>query len=203
MTLTNAYLTLPQFKSMTGKTTVTDDPTAEMAINAASRAIDAVCERRFYADAAATARVYTPDDWYEVRVDDFHTITGLAVKTDPGDDGTYETTWSTTDYELYPLNGIVSGIEGWPYTRIRAVEGRTFPCGQRATVQVTAQWGWATVPAAVVQACSLVANDYWKSKDAPFGIAGVDGDGIVARIRSNPQIRGLLAPYIKSGTVRV
>jgi hypothetical protein len=203
VTLTNAYLTLPQFKEIIGKTTVTDDAPAERAIEAASRAIDAMCERRFYKDTSATARVYDMSTYYELAVDDFWTTTSLAVATDTGDDGTFETVWASTDYELWPRNGIVSGIEGWPYRTIRAVEGRTFPCGRRTTVQVTAQWGWAAVPTAVVQACSLVANDYWKAKDAPFGIAGVEGDGIVARIRANPQVRGLLGPYIKSGTVRV
>jgi hypothetical protein len=203
LTITNGYLTLAQFKEIVGKTTVADDPVAERAIEAASRAIDAMCERRFYKDTSATARVYRLDSMAQVSVDDFWTTTSLAVATDTGDDGTFETTWASSDYELWPRNGIVSGIEGWPYRTIRAVEGRTFPYGARTTVQVTAQWGWAAVPTAVVQACSLVANDYWKAKDAPFGIAGVEGDGIVARIRSNPQIRGLLGPYIKSGTVRV
>jgi hypothetical protein len=203
MTITNGYLTLQQFKEVTTVTTVGAHTVAERAIEAASRAIDAMCERRFYKDTTATARLYPMGSYYELAVDDFWTTTGLVIATDTGDDGTFETTWSASDYELWPRNGIVAGIEGWPYRTVRSVEGRTFPCGRRTTVQVTAQWGWAAVPTAVVQACSLIAHDYWKAKDAPFGIAGIEGDGIVARIRANPQVRALLGPYVKSGTVRV
>lgn len=206
MTLTNAYLTLPEFKQLASITTVTGDADCERAIEAASRTIDGICGRRFYSDAAATARTYHAEAYWSVLVDDFHTTTDLVVKTDTGDDGTFETTWASTDYELLPRNGIMNGVEGWPYTTVRAVEGRTFPCGKRASVQVTAKWGWAAVPPAVEQACVIAALDFWKAKDAPFGIAGIEGDGTVARVRSNPQVRALLAPFMKGtgvGGVRV
>jgi hypothetical protein len=203
MTLTNAYLTLAEFKSLIGKTTVDGDDACERAIEAASRAVDAWCGRRFYADAAATARVFAPFTASEAWVDDIHTTTDLVVKTDTGDDGTYETTWTTGDYELMPRNGIRNGLEGWPYTAIRAVEGLSFPCGRRATVQVTARWGWAAVPTAVELAAQILAMDFWKSKDAPFGIAGLDSEFGSSRIRSNPQVKALLSPFVKQGGIRI
>jgi hypothetical protein len=202
MTITNGYLTLAEFKSLIAKTTTDGDDACDRAIEAASRAVDAWCGRRFYADAAATARVFAPFTASEAWVDDIHTTTDLVVATDTGDDGTYETTWASTDYELMPRNGIRNGLEGWPYTAIRAVEGLSFPCGRRATVQVTAKWGWAAVPTAVELATSIAAMDFWKSKDAPFGIAGLEGE-FAARIRANPQVRELLRPYLKQGGIRV
>ncbi|HEX6969857.1 MAG TPA: hypothetical protein VF174_13755, partial [Micromonosporaceae bacterium] len=131
-----------------------------------------------------------------VLVDDFHTTTDLVVATDTGDDGTYATAWAASDYELEPVNGMVSGQSDWPYYRIRAVGSHDFPqCGRRRnTVQVTAQWGWAAVPGPVKEACLIVAEELFKLSDAPFGVAGFGEFGPV-RVRMNSRAQSLLAPY--------
>lgn len=189
------YATLAELKAYVGITDTADDDLLTDALTSASRGIDHFCGRRFVKSSAASARVYYPDTRLRVDVDDFHTTTDLVVKTDDGDDGTYETTWSSTEYQLEPLNGIRDGETGWPYNRIVSVEGRWFPhCSYRAPIQITAQWGWATVPAAVKQACLIVAAETHKLKDAPFGVASY-GDFGVVRVRNNPMAAGMLAPY--------
>lgn len=159
-------------------------------LDAASREIESYCRRQFNQTDTTSARVYRPRSPRLLVVDDFHTTDGLVVAT--GTDGTYPTTW--TAYQLEPANGIVSGQTGWPYWRLRPTGGRWFDvCGQ-PTVQVTAQWGWAAVPAAVKEACLIAAAELFKLGDAPFGVAGFGEFGPV-RVRMNSRAQTLLAPY--------
>lgn len=172
-----------------------DDELLEKAIRAASRHIDDLANRRFYADQTATARLYYPRDWYRVDVDDLWSTTDLIVKLDDGT-GTYPTTIASGDYQLEPLNGVVSGASGWPYDRIRLIIANVgWPSywNRRASVQVTAKWGWAAVPAPVRDACLIEAAELFRTKDAPFGIR--TGDFGAIRIRPNPKVDELITPY--------
>jgi hypothetical protein len=195
MALGDSYATLAQLKTrLTNISDTNDDAALTNALATSSRAIEQFCGRQFNDAGAASARVYNLDTRHVVRVDDFHTTTGLVVETDDGDDGTFETTWSATDYQLEPLNQIVDGQTGWPYHTIRAVESRYFPCGRRTTVRVTARWGWSAVPTPVQEACLILSEETFRLKDAPFGVAGFGEFGVV-RIRDNRKAAALLAPY--------
>jgi hypothetical protein len=195
MALGDSYATTAELKTRMQVTGSTDDTQLAEALSTASREIEKYCARQFNDAATATARVFYPDNCEVAFVDDFHTTSGLLVKTDQGDDGTYETSWASTDYQLEPLNQIVDGETGWPYFRIRSTGTRTFPLtGYRAPLQVTARWGWAAVPAGVKQACLIRAEELFKFKDAPFGVAGFADYGAV-RIKENPYVCKLLQPY--------
>lgn len=170
------------------------------ALDAAHVLVDGHCGRTFARSDTATARKFEPEDSGCLDVDDFWTTSGLVIATDTGDSGSYTTTWASTDYELEPANGIVNGLTGFPYTEIRAVGGLWFPLPRRReyTVQVTAKWGWENVPAPVKQATLLLAAETFKLREAPFGIAGFGEFGPV-RIRSNPKVAQMLAPFCKQG----
>lgn len=196
MALGDSYATLAELKSRLGGVTGSgEDAALTNALAVASRGIEQVCGRQFNKATSATARVFHPDHFSKATIDDIHTITDLVIATDGGDDGTYETTWAATDYQLEPLNGIQGGESGWPYWVIRAVAGRSFPtCTKRAPLQVTAQWGWTAVPVGVKEACLLVAEETYKLKDAPFGVTGVAEWGVI-RVRDNPRAMSMLAAY--------
>lgn len=195
MSLGDPYATTAEFKARLSVEVSTDDTRLLEALNVASRAVEDHCDRQFNKAASATARLFYPIDHYGLHVDDFHTTTGLVVKTDQGDDGTFETTWDATDYQLEPVNGIVSGESGWPYSRLVAVESRAFPVtGRRVPVEVTASWGWNAVPSPVKEATLILAEAIYKLKDAPHGIAGFDTFGAV-RVRENPYVCILLRRY--------
>lgn len=195
MALGDSYATVAELKTRMGITVSTGDSQLAEALSASSRGVEKCCGRQFNKTTTAAARVYYPDVCGQTVVDDFHTITDLAIKTDQGDDGTFETTWTTSDYQLEPLNGVVDGESGWPFYRITAIGGRLFPsAGKRAPLQVTAQWGWTAVPARVKEATLMGAEELYRLKDAPFGVAGFADFGAI-RVRANPYIIALLSPY--------
>jgi hypothetical protein len=196
MAIGDSYATLEELKSYASVQKDTHDDLLRDALSAASRGIEQVCHRQFNAAAAATARVYRPLHSTLVKVEDFHTTTGLVVKTDTTSDGTFDTTWDAGDFEPRPLNGVVSGQPGWPYYELWSDGTRLFPIERFASIEVTAAWGWATVPTPVKQACLIVAEELFKLKDAPFGVAGMDSYGTV-RVRENPLVLKRLAPYIR------
>lgn len=196
MALGDDYITAADLRTRLGVTVGTEDAILEAAATAASRAVETHCRRQFNLAATATPRRYRPDTGTLLTVDDIATTTGLLVEVDNDGDGEFETTWTAADYELEPLDGVVDGVEGWPFWTLRAVGSRRWPCSDRATVRVTAQWGWQAVPAPVVEATKIVASELYKLKDAPLGVAGF-GDFGVVRVRENPMAATKLAPYVR------
>ena len=200
LSLGDPYATSDQLKGYLGMNTAdnTDNPQITDALNSVSREIEKFCHRQFNDAGSATARVYYPDGYNRTCVDDFSTTTGLIIKSDSAGDGTYATTWLATDVQCEPLNGVVDGETGWPFWKLRAVGNQAFPCswaGSIAPLQVTARWGWTAVPAAVKQACLILASETFRLKGAPFGVANMDQFGPV-RVRDNPMAAKKLAPYV-------
>lgn len=207
MTVTNGYITSDDAMAFVfPATNEAARPVLDLAVNAASRMIDTHCGRRFYADSVTSARTFYVDNFIRVQVDDISTTSSLAVATDENADGVYETTWVAADYVLEPLNAIgPNGQAGWPYDLIRATGNRWFPItylpGRTPRLQVTAKWGWAAIPDDVAQACRLLTAQLYRSKDAPFGVAGVSDMGTVQRIRNLPVVEELLAMYVRADNV--
>lgn len=199
MALGDNYATLAQLKDRLGISDTQDDLTLNDALSSASRGIEAECHRQFNDAGTESARVYYPLASGLVRTDDFQSSAGLIVATDPGSDGTFEVTWTSTGYELKPLNGIVNGQTGWPYNRIVAVpsSGLYFPDTGRASVKVTARWGWAAVPTPIKVATLILAEDLAKLKDLPFGSGGYGEWGRI-KARENPNVLLRIMPYVRS-----
>jgi hypothetical protein len=197
------YATLAEFGDRFPQITdYTDETILSSVLLASSRAVDAYCGRRFHADTSATARVYRADHPAYVTVDDIATTSGLVVKADTGDTGTYDQTWTiTTDFVLEPANGKSGGLEGLPYTKIAAVGARSFPTiGQRPRVQVTAVWGWTAIPEAITEATILKAAQLYRRKDSPDGVVGGGDFGVIRISRfEDPHVAALLGPYRTAG----
>lgn len=195
MALTNAYCTLNQVKASLRipVSDTVDDELLELAINSASRDIDQATERQFYSTSAT--RIYTPQDSYITKIDDLVSLTTL--KTSSAADGTFDVTWTATDYQLEPLNGIVGGI-AVPFDQIRAVGDYTYPIsGGEATVQVTGTFGFTDAPVAIEQATVLLASRIFKRNDSPGGVMGFGDIGVVRVSRIDPDIDRLIMPYKK------
>lgn len=199
MTLTNCYVTLEDIKTRLGGATIDGgDPQLEARITSACRAIDVHCGQFFYDAGSASARTFRPRSNTRLKVDPFSTTTGLVVKSDTSNDGTYATTWAAADYELDHYGDDSTN----PYDTIIAVGSYSFPMyyRRRRAVQVTAQWGWATVPQLVVEAATILSVDLWKRKDAPFGIATgtVDFGGLRIGRDVMAQVASLLQTFVRA-----
>lgn len=199
---TNGYATVNQVKAALriGVGDTIDDTLIDNCVGAASRLIDGYCNRQFWAVASATPRVFQANTEFVCDVDDFYTTTGFVLKTSSFADGNFDTTWATSDYQLEPLNGILDGLT-WSYDKIRAVGNYLFPTvnanyGEQALVQVTARWGWATVPDPITQACIIQASRIFKRYDSPLGVAGFGDLGAIRVSRFlDPDMAQLVEPY--------
>lgn len=184
MALGDPYVTAEELKERLKIDDESDDTEIASAVTAASAAVNRFCRRQFQKADAPTARTYPTTGDGLLLVDDFHTADGLIV------DGA---AYSADTHELEPENGIVDGEPGWPYWRISA-------SGLSGRVEVTAAWGWAEVPAPVVEATYMTAIEIYKMKDAPFGVQGMADFGLI-RIRDNARTNSLLNPYRRQAVV--
>lgn len=164
-----------------------EDERLDQALNAASRGIERITGRSFHRSEEASTRSVVPLRDRLLITPDFRTIEGLAVEAGPQ-------VWEIGDLQVEPLDGIADGVEGWPYWRIRSLGGSFPRQGERATVRVTARWGWEAVPADVVEATLIAAAELWKLKDAPLGVTGMADWGMI-RVRDNPKVYSLIAAY--------
>jgi len=194
------YATLAELRAWVGVDDSLDDALLARALTAAELRVEEWCGRKFTQNVASpltSVRVHPQSSgWLYLppfrpggtSTADISTLTGLVVKTDDNDDGTAETTWTiTTDFEVEPFDGP-------PFHKIVAVGSRWFPCLRRPSVQITARWGWASVPEPVHTATLILAGEFAKLKDAPFGVAGFGEFGVV-RIRQNPKVAELLSRF--------
>lgn len=194
MAITNGYATLAQIKAALKITDNIDDSLLEMAVESASRAIDGYTARNFY-NAGTAVRYFAPTDSFNVTIDDLVSLTTLQTMDD--DEQVYDVTWTSDDYQLEPLNGIVDGVPQ-PYTSIRAIGDYTYlTLGGEATVKVTGVWGWSSTPIAVTQACVIQASRIFKRLDSPLGI--ISGEYGVMRVGAmlDPDVRQLVDQFRK------
>ena len=132
-------------------------------LEAASRWIDKVTERRFYTNSTPETRYYTLCYPYTnggtyIDIDDVQTVTTL--ETDNNGDQVFETTWTAgTDYWLSPRNAVVNNQ---PYTRINraSLTGRFYFPGYEYGIAVTGTFGYSTLlnrPLNIRELCLMVA----------------------------------------------
>ncbi len=181
----------------------TDNDLLEDLIESASRSIDRIANRRFYLDATASARLYRAYSDIFVYIDDLGSTTDLVVKTDSNGNGTYSKTLTLNqDYILDPLTApslsrpytqltMVSNTESWPI-----FPGLT-QNGLRPGVQVTARWGWPSVPDDINMACLILTADLYKRKDAPGGILGLGDLGVVRMSPLGRDVTAMVRAYKK------
>jgi hypothetical protein len=194
MAIANGYASLSQIKAAARITDAVDDSLLEMAVESASRMIDAECDRNFYSSGTAT-RDFTPNDLYTVDTDDLTSI--VSVKLDDTGDLTFPITIAATDYQTEPLNQRVSG-NPYPIYRLRMIGDYLLPVwGRQATVRIQGVYGFTPVPIQITQACIILAARYYKRLDSPLGVLGMNDLGVVRVGRVDPDIAQLVRPFKK------
>lgn len=185
------YASTAQIKAALRITDAVDDDLIAVAGSAASDLIDRHCERTF--GTVSSTRYFAPADGYLCPVDDL-AGTAISVYTSTSANGTFDTTWAATDYQLEP--GSASGV-ALPYTRLRAVGNYLFPDAYgENTVKITGTFGWSEVPPSVIQAAVIQASRLFKRLDSPLGVAGVSDIGVMRVSRGlDPDVAQLVAPF--------
>lgn len=166
---------------------VPDDPAAlswqdatwttalETALDAAEALIDEHCDRTF--DEATESRDFAADDKQFLDVGDWQTISAITE------------------------SSVAVDADAWraavPAVRIRPNVGLVRTTGEWApTVTVAGTWGWAEVPAPVVQATIMTAARLFKRLDSPLGLTTIAGEGAYVS-RVDRDVAMLLAPYCR------
>ena len=203
MAIVNGYATLTEIKAYMSISDNTDNDLLENLVESASRSIDRIANRRFYLDATASARLYRAYSDIFVYVDDIGSTTDLVVKTDSNGNGSYAKTLTLNqDYILDPLT---APSLSRPYTQLTMVSNtETWPIfpgltqnGLRPGVQVTAKWGWPSVPDDINMACLILTADLYKRKDAPGGILGLGDLGVVRMSPIGRDVTAMVRAYKK------
>lgn len=195
MAIGDPYATLPELKTRLGITDEMDDVALTAALATASRNVEKYTGRQFNLAEEATARHFHRAAAHRVEVDDIATTDGLVVAVDTTGDGSYAATVAASAYLPEPVDGVVDGEAGWPFSELTLLSG-AWPASstRRPPIRVTAQWGWPAVPPGVKEATIVIAIETAKLKEAPFGAAGFGEFGLV-RVRDNPLARRMIDPY--------
>jgi len=196
------YIGMEEFKDRLGITDDTDDFQIQVAIQAATQALNDYCGRHFYR--ITETRTFQPHNIWLLEVDDIVPGSPITVNMDYDGDGIFETPMVlNVDYQLrlgdnqYNVNA--SGIAR-PYRQLQIIQtGKWFPFTWPYThldrLQIITTWGWSSIPSPVTQASFLLAPMIFKAKDAPFGTAGNSEFGVL-QIQSNPMLKMMLQPYV-------
>jgi hypothetical protein len=209
VSITNGYLTVAEATAYTGKTTSADPTILEDIITACSRMVDRYCGRHFF-QVAATARIFDATTPYRLELGPFNDLVTLTtLKSDDDGSGTYEVTYSASQYQLAPPGATTRAPLAVPYTSIELLSGYTFPSdvpsGRRGLIEVTGTWGWPTaVPTEVKQATRVLVAEVAKLQDAPFGVLGNDLTGVQYAPRQMPNAaKRLLQPFVHPSHVGI
>lgn len=187
-----------------GVTDTLDDDELDLAVTAASRAVDRECgrhrPRQFGILGTAEARWYTARFDSEgarwvAEIDDLMDLTGVAIAIDVNQDDVHEAS-VTTGFVWRPRNA-ASLLR--PYTQVAFSRSGTQPMQWPDAVKITAKWGWSAVPVTIKQATMLQASRIFSRRNAPFGTKGSPDDGSDETLRYNadPDVKLLLRSFVK------
>ena len=201
MAITNGYATLNGYKLRffdEGAGDTKDDNAIESVIEAVSRSIDNICWQRFFTSAANESRYFTAEfsDWLRLPE---RIISVNTLKTDNDNDRTYESIWTTNDYDLLPYNATLDG-EPYRWLEVTPNGDYSFPVGVRKGVEISGKFGWSSAPGPIGEACLLASHRLMARRNSPYGVSGAAAMGnltlTVEKMKSDPDIMELLGPYI-------
>lgn len=193
-----AYVSLVDYKLwLRNELGTTDDAILQASLDAAEVSVNEHCGRSFDIAAGSSTRQYRPESARLVIIDDCTAVSSVAEN---------GATVAASGYQLEPLNGRRPSGLLVPYDQIRRIYGDWYMDGAdevgRASISVTATWGWAATPAPVIEATKILAKDIASQRDTRNGVAAFGEFGSL-RVRLNPYVEQLLAPFIKSTATTV
>lgn len=202
------YCTPAEVLARMGRTDTTDTDTLQNvtdAIDAATGAVDEDTHRRFDTTGVDAALTLPRPRGLVPRLDIPDLVSLTSIKLDDNDDGAFETTLVAADYELDrwhvgPYIDVTGERADWPYEYVTLLS-RYWPTGRRRNViEITGVWGWPTVPAAINQACSILATRLMQRMTAaPFGVQSFGGEASQSIRSTDSDYLALIDPYRRKG----
>jgi len=183
-------LSVADYRAWSGNNDAPDESFVQAAIDAAEEAINDHCSRQFVVAHVSntSTRLYVPAGQI-IRIHDAVEVTVVA------DDGA---TVASTGYQLEPLNNLTVAGETVPYDQIRRLSGYSWACDYgRATVAVTARWGWTALPAKYTEATKILTGDILAQASVRNGVVGFGEFGAL-RVRENPMVAFLLSRLVRA-----
>jgi len=208
------YVDKADLKAYIGLSGTGQDDNIDTAIDSACRLIDSICGRKFSQDSTVVDKTFTPKTRLYIDTPDISTTTGLIVKLDTNDDGSFNKTLTlNTDYIVEPTNPRVIKIAGGttyyePFNKITILDTRSserFDPTIKNNIKITAKWGYSIVPEDIKTATLIQALRYFKRKDTPFNTYGDISTGVSELFsRLDPDVQTILKGHKKvtlSGTI--
>jgi hypothetical protein len=201
------YITEAEFRDYIKDSSNDNQGPITDAISAASRRVEDYCGRHFYQ--TTETQYFTPDpgNLWVLSLDDMDLANtdSLTVDSQWSNKANYDQSWTFgTDFVAQPVNQSKGGIDGWPFEWLQSLGGKVWPPRYvefyTDTVRITGNWGWNQVPAPVKQATRIMAAQYYKLAEAPFGTAGWGAYGDIT-VKELPQVEQLLSPYRKGNAL--
>lgn len=185
-------ISVEDLKTYAYSVTVNDVALYQDAIDAAEEWMGEQLGRRIAtADAAATARLFVPGCSAKyLWIDDCDSVTSVI------ENGTTLTVG--TDYQLESMPGTV-GLRApsgqyRPYCCIRRLGTTWYEYDGTATVNVTAKWGWGTLPPQASEVTKIVAKHWLEYREIKLGTLGISEVGGVSD-RDVLRVRQFIQSY--------
>lgn len=164
-----------------------DDTLYGEALNAAIRTICDATQRNFTVAGSAAPRSFRPN-----RRSDYLYIGDCTAVTSVVENSVALTVG--TSYQLEPLQTTNWAGMTQPYNALRRLDAWWYTNGPRATVVVTAAWGWASIPDRIVEAIKILTKDIIENRDARGGLISFQDAGL-ASVRMNRDVAATIDAF--------
>jgi hypothetical protein len=189
-----SLVSLEAFKEAITVADTVDDADLQRALDAASEWIENYCGRDFGdLSNGLEDRTFVAGSYDRLTIPDVDSVSQVLV--DSTGNGAFAYEIVDGSYDLYPFNVGQPGVIGnYTEIRVRSTSAVFFMPGNQ--VRVTGIWGFGSTPAAVEQACILLASRYFHRLNAPFGVLESAQLGAFGNIpEQDPDVIALLSPY--------
>lgn len=194
----SAYCTIDELKA-SDRLNINDansDAVLSGIVSAVSRGIDRECSRFFYQTETQT-RYFTAREYFSVFIGDTVSIASMYTDSQSGD-RSYPYLWSASYYDLWPFDAAqVAEPEPYRFVEVTPLSIYRFPVGIPKGIKITGVFGWASVPAAINQACLLWSERWFKRYKTPLGVSAMTaiGEMSVKAPPPDPDVLDLIQNY--------
>lgn len=186
--MSTRYLSVERFNQWYNDDTVADSGLTEAAINASETWIDHNTGRYFNLvtdDTVASAAQFLPGRCSEI----------LSIYDCTEIDSVVENGTTLTDGTDYSARPLADPTLARSFDSLVRFDRFWYTDGRRATVTVTAKWGWTAIPPMVVESCKILTADILSNRSVRNGLVAITPEGIGIGARTNRTVVDMVNQY--------